>query len=287
MDASGVRASAMARFADEWSSSRPARSRADYERLEIGRGTLRGTGYERTSRGYYRPACEDPDMPITSTQRILDAQVAMPAGALLAGWAAAYVHGLDMLDGLDDHTMEPLPVPVLLPPGQRRRSTPGICYWQTSRRIRGEVINGVPVTMPTRTALDLARRAPDLTEAVVALDAFLGARLLSLEQLRVAIERIPGRRGLRQARSAVDLARVGVRSSWETRLRMFAVLELGLIALQPNRAVFDRAGNLLGVPDLLDVEAALAIEYDGVRWRSARSKGDRDREQHREDNARE
>lgn len=68
---------------------------------------------------------------------------------------------------------------------------------------------------------------------------------------------------------------------------MFTVLELGLTGFEPNRAVFDRAGNLLGVPDLLDAEAALAIEYDGASWRSDRTKGHRDREQHREDNARE
>lgn len=277
----------MARFADEWSRSRTARSRAELERRGVGRGTLRGARYQRTSRGYYRPASEGPESPITPTQRILDAQAAMPDGALLAGWAAAYVHGVDALDGLDDHTMKQLPVPVLLPPGQRRRSTDRIRYWQTGRPVRGEVINGVPVTMRIRTALDLARRAPDVTEAVVALDAFLFTRLLTLERLRLGIERGTGRRGVQQARAAVDLARVGVRSSWESRLRVFAVLELGLIALQPNRAVFDRAGNLLGIPDLLDAEAALAIEYDGAQWRSERSKGHRDREQHREDNARE
>ncbi len=101
------------------------------------------------------------------------------------------------------------------------------------------------------------------------------------------MKRLDGTRGVRQARRAVDLARVGVRSTWETRLRLLAVLELGLTELEPNRAVFDQAGNLLGVPDLLDAEAALAIEYDGATWRSDRAHGHRDREQHREDNARE
>ncbi|MDN5762950.1 MAG: hypothetical protein L0H41_11605 [Microlunatus sp.] len=38
------------------------------------------------------------------------------------------------------------------------------------------------------------------------------------------------------------------------------------------------------MPDLLDVEAGLAIEYDGARWRSTRAAGHRDRDQHREDN---
>ena len=181
------------------------------------------------------------------------------------------VHGIDALDGLDDVTLAPLPVPVLLPPRHHRTDTDGIRYHQSKRRHRGEVIEEVPVTTLLRTAFDLARQAPDLTEAVVALDAFLGARRLKPETLQRSVKRLDGTRGVRQARQAVDLARVGVRSTWETRLRLLAVLELGLTELEPNRAVFDQAGNLLGVPDLLDAEAALAIEYDGATWRSDRA----------------
>lgn len=276
----------MGRFADEWAATRTTRSTAEYQRRGVGRGTLRGAQYVRVARGYYRPATEQ-GAGITSTQRIVDAQATMPDGALIGGWAAAYVHGVDALDGLDHSTMRPLPVPVLLPPGLHRCDTERIHYRQSRRPIRGEVVHEVPVTRPVRTALDLACEASDLTEAVVALDAFLGARLLRPDHLQRGVERLGRRRGVRQARTAVDLARIGVLSTWETRLRVFAVLELGLAALHVNRAVFDRAGTLLGVPDLLDPEAALAMEYDGARWRSDRAAGHRNREQHREDNARE
>lgn len=68
---------------------------------------------------------------------------------------------------------------------------------------------------------------------------------------------------------------------------MFYVLDLRLPSPSVNCAVFDRQGAFLGVPDLLDEEAGLALEYDGMRWRSARAAGHRDAEQHREDNARE
>ena len=70
---------------------------------------------------------------------------------------------------------------------------------------------------------------------------------------------------------------------------MFAVEELGWTQLEPNRAVFEPGGgmlSLLGVPDLLDAEAGLALEYDGVRWRG-QDTGHRDRAQHRNDNERE
>lgn len=147
------------------------------------------------------------------------------------------------------------------------------------------MVNEIPVTTRLRTALELARSAPDLAEAVVPLDAFLGCRLLTREALQRGVGRWDGRRGVRQLRQAVSLARVGVRSTWETRLRIFAA-GIGLTDLEPNRAVFDTRGNLLGVPDLLDA-AGLVLEYDGARWRSDRARGHRDREQHREDNARE
>ena len=69
---------------------------------------------------------------------------------------------------------------------------------------------------------------------------------------------------------------------------MFYVLDLGLPTPLVNRPVFDRLGHFFGVPDLLDEEAGLALEYDGVRWRSSRTpNGHRDVDQHRDDNVRE
>ena len=51
------------------------------------------------------------DVPETPAQRILEAVPLVPAGGAWTGWAAAYVHGVDYLDGLDPFTMLPLPVP--------------------------------------------------------------------------------------------------------------------------------------------------------------------------------
>lgn len=273
----------MGRFVEELTSCRAPASVAEWASRGVRRTTLVGPRFERTTQGHYRRAGEK----ATSAQRIVDAVAGLPDGALVGGWAAAYVRGVDALDGLDDHTMAALPVPVLLPPGQRRRSTDGIEYRQSTRRTRGQLVEGIPVTTISRTTLDLALLAPNLTEAVVGLDSMLGARLLTYPQLERLGAKLPPRRGVRQARQAIELARVGVASSWETRLRTFAVSELGWSDLQPNRAVFDERGQLLGVPDLLDIEAGLALEYDGASWRSERSTGHRDRAQHREDNARE
>lgn len=273
----------MTRFSVERSSCRPAASVTEWGRRGVPRGTLVGPRFERTTYGYYRRTGALP----TTAQRIMDVVAGLPDGAWVAGWAAAYVRGVDTFDGLDDRTMTELPVPVLLPPGQRRRATDGIAYRQSTLIPRGEVIEGVPVTLALRTALDLALLAPDLTEAVVALDAILAARILTDDRLRHAGANLPPRRGVRQARAAIRLTRIGVRSPWESRLRMFADQQAGLVDLEVNTPVFDRDGRLLGIPDLLDVGAGLAMEYDGATWRSERAAGHRDRAQHREDNERE
>jgi hypothetical protein len=276
----------VSRFSEEWYETRVPRTRQDLRSSGVGRRAIAGPGFEPTSRGYHRRA--DPEGRSTPTQRIVDALPLVPEGGFVAGWAAAYVHGVNALDGLDHHTLDPLPVPIVLPPGLRRRDTATVSYRQSSRRARGELVNDIPVTSIWRTIVDLAGLAPDLTEAVVAVDAFLAARLVTRELLDRSIARTPpGRRGIRQARAAIGLARPGVPSTWETRLRILAVTELGWTDLEPNRAVFDPTGQLLGVPDLLQVESALAIEYDVASWTSARRHGHRDRDQHREDNARE
>ena len=208
----------------------------------------------------------------------------MPAGAAIGGWAAAYAWGADLLDGLDDRTVAELPVVVCVPLGGHRVAVAGIHYRQ--QRLAGDEVHtraGIPFTSPARTASDLLHRASDLTEAVVALDAMLAAGLRVRD-----LSLVPGRRGAQQARRAVELARPGVRSTWETRLRMLYVLELGFPMPLVNEPVYDLDGRLLGVPDLLDVEAGLVLEFDGARWSgSSIAGGHRNRDQHRADNVRE
>jgi len=247
---------------------------------------LDGPRWRRVSRGYYLPAGGSGSTP---TQRIVEAAAVMPPGAVLGGWAAAYALGVDLLDGLDDHTMSPLPVPVCLPPSLHLAAAPGVRYVrQVLTAAEVQRVAGLPVTAPVRTALDLARWAPTVTEAVVALDAMLQAAAVRSAHLSEAVPTTAGQRGARQARAAVPLSRRGVRSSWESRLRMLYVLDLGQATPLVNSPVFDLDGTFLGAPDLLDVEAGLAMEFDGGRWASAGpSAGHRDPNQHREDNARE
>jgi len=249
------------------------------------RHTLEGPRWRRTSRGFYLPST---DVPPTPTQRIVSAASILPDGAVIGGWAAAFAHGVDLLDGLDDHTMQPRPISVHLPPGLHRHDVTGLQYRQSDAGVEPALVAGIPVTPPLRTAVDLARWASNLTEAVVALDLVLGAGLVGLDGLRAALADVRGARGVVQARRAAELARTGVRSSWESRLRMAYVLDLGFPAPLVNPAVLGPDRTFVAMPDLLDEEAGLALEYDGASWTTAaRSSGHRDVDQHRADNLRE
>ena len=225
---------------------------------------------------------------MTTAQRLVEAAAHLPAGGALGGWSAAHLLGAPAFDGLD-RTLRQAPVIMCLPDGIHRRSVPGLHYVRqdlTSDEIVH--IGGIPVTSPSRTAADLARWAPSVEEAVVDLDMLLEARVLEESALPLLVDSLGGRRGTRQARSAIALARRGARSPGETRLRLTYVL--GLRAPTPllNPRVHDQLGRFLGIPDLLDCEAGVVLEYDGGSWKnSVRPDGHLDPEQHREDNARE
>jgi hypothetical protein len=71
------------------------RSAADLAAAGTTRDMTRGPRWRRTSRGYLVPTEAAP----TTTQRILDITPLLPTSGALAGWAAAYVHGVKQLDG--------------------------------------------------------------------------------------------------------------------------------------------------------------------------------------------
>ncbi|MBP2416367.1 hypothetical protein ACFFOM_06500 [Microlunatus capsulatus] len=275
----------MGRFQRELRSAVAPRAARDLLGTGATRHVLDGPRWRRATRGFYVPTAE---VALTPTQRILDAASALPPGAVIGGWAAAFVQGVDLMDGLDDHTLRPRPVPVHLPPGLHRRDSAQLRYHQAREEVASVVVAGLRVTSAVRTAVDLARWAPDVTEAVVALDLLLAAGLVTPAELVAGVEGAGRSRGVVGARRAVALATTGARSPWESRLRMAYVLNLGYPQPLVNPTVLDASGAVVGIPDLLDEEAGLVLEYDGASWTTAaRRGGHRDVDQHREDNARE
>ncbi len=266
--------------------SRP-RPAAELLAAGVSPGALRGPRWRRTSHGFYVPAERQttgsetgwPRAP-TPAQRILDASPLVPPAGALGGWAAAYVEGVGQLDGLDPYTMSALPLLIYLGRDVGRRRDARVRYSRERLSVADVAATaGLIITAPPRTAFDGARLADNLAEAVAFLDAYAHSGRLHLPTWGHYVSQHPGWEGVAQARAAAELADAAARSTWESRLRVFYVVEAGLPRPEVNIPIFDRDGNLLGIPDLLDPAAGLVTEFDGGLHR--------ERSQHRHDNARE
>lgn len=133
------------------------------------------------------------------------------------------------------------------------------------------MLDGVPVTSPARTWLDLASIL-DIEDLVAAADFFICSQarsfgrnrtaLCSLEDLRDQVEVNRGARGVRKAKAALELCRVGADSAPETKLRL-ALGRLGLPEPVLAYEVLDPTGWELAWPDIAYPEFRVAVNYDG------------------------
>jgi hypothetical protein len=237
------------------------------------RGRAAGPGWRRTSLGYYVPAHVDPNPP---TQRIAEAVPLLPSGGSVTGWGSLHLAHAGFLDGR--RLSRVLPVRLLVGPHAGRHHRPGIQFLED--RLDDVVWrHGVPCAPLPRSLFD-EMRASDLREAVVALDMTAAAEVLSVCAFQEYVDGMAGWTGVPLVRAAIDLADEASRSPQETRLRLIWVFDAGLPPPLVNPPVFDMDGNLLGYPDLLDVEAGHAVEYDGEDHRPAlRQSSDVGREQ--------
>lgn len=132
-------------------------------------------------------------------------------------------------------------------------------------------LDGVPLTTPARTWLDLAS-VLGLDDLVVAADHFICAQSRSFGPKKVALCSVgdlhdqvlanPGARGIRTARRALALCRVGSDSAPETRLRL-AIGRLGLPEPVLSYVVQDHTGGELAWPDVAFPAFKVAVNYDG------------------------
>ena len=212
------------------------------------------------------PTYVDDNLP---EQRILEQAVRLPDGGAVTGWAAARLHGAAFFDGLDRDGTTHFPVPLAL--GRRGRIRPDEHVVLVYHALPpGEVVvrHGIRVVTPERAVVDHQRLIGDPREVVVALDMLAAAAVVSPEQ--VALHGRALAAGERVALElAVSRASEHSRSPNETRLRLIAEVDAGLPRLLVNCPVHCLSGRLLGIADLLDVEAGLAIEYDGAEHRTA------------------
>lgn len=131
--------------------------------------------------------------------------------------------------------------------------------------------DGVRVTSPARTYLDLAEflRVEDL---VAVGDHLVNAHdehhpyprtaLCTVAELRRTVEAHPGKRGIKNARLALDMIRVGADSAQETLLRL-ALVEHGLPEPVLNHSLSLPWRGVCVWPDAAYPEWRLSLQYDG------------------------
>lgn len=135
-------------------------------------------------------------------------------------------------------------------------------------------IGSMRLTTPARTALDIACRRP-LGRAVAEIDALARASHLKPADVELLAERYRGRRGIRNARTALDLVDAGAESPRETWLRLLLV-RAGFPRPQTQIPVHDEFGMLTAVLDMGWPEIKVAADYDGDHHRTSRTRFNRD-----------
>ncbi|WP_427005068.1 hypothetical protein [Pseudarthrobacter sp. H2] len=133
------------------------------------------------------------------------------------------------------------------------------------------VLDGIPITTPERTWLDLAEMLI-LDALVVAGDscvrvpraAFEGRDmpLCSIADLQRMIDRHKGKRGIRKAKEALRLIRVGSDSPQESLLRL-AIVRARLPEPELNVPIIAGDGSRHHEPDLSYRNYRIGIEYEG------------------------
>lgn len=222
--------------------------------------TARGPEWRRTSRGFYVPVGVDPDLP---EQRVVEASVVMPPGSGVTGWAALRWLGGAWFDGFAPDGVTRLPV-LLLTGDHNIRSQAGFRVVEERRALTDlVVVDGVVVTDALRSLTHEMRYAVSMREASVAFSMAAYSDLVSSAELLAHVNAHPGWTGAPQLRDACAYLEENAWSPWEQRTSLVWQIDADLPAPLLNRPVFDRYGNHIGTPDLIDEAAGLIVEYDG------------------------
>ena len=126
------------------------------------------------------------------------------------------------------------------------------------------VVDGVRVTIATRSVCFEMRYAADYRAAVRIFDMAAYDDLVSLDELAEYASRHSGWTGIPQCRKALAYGRENSWSPYEVDARLVWEIDAGLPLMLCNQPVFDRHGLHIGTPDLLDVEAGVVVQYNGA-----------------------
>lgn len=237
----------------------------DADQFNVSRGRLENRQLMTPSRGIRLPRNEQLELAgrIRPYTRVTSKSAASHVTAALV-WDLPDVWDSSEADTI--HISRPLGEAAI-----RREGVTG----HRSRQFDGEVVcvGGIYLTSRERTWLDLAETVA-IDGLVVLADHLVRIPrpefedrvhpYASIDSLREVVLRHPHKRGVRKARCALELCRVGADSPPETRLRL-ALVRGGLPAPAVNQPIRDASGKVLHFPDLSYEDYKVAVEYEGER----------------------
>lgn len=178
---------------------------------------------------------------------------------VVAGFAAAALHGSKWANDL--HVVELIHDNWRCPAGIQT-------YADRIVHDEIELVAGLPVTSPARTALDFGCWYPTMA-AVAGIDSLARAVELMEADVELLVRRYVRRRGIARARHAVGLFDPGAQSPKESWLRV-VLIQAGLPRPQTQIPVLDEFGSAVAYLDMGWNDVKVAVEYDGEQHRTDR-----------------
>ncbi|WP_145725812.1 MULTISPECIES: hypothetical protein [unclassified Nocardioides] len=229
------------------------------------RGPTRGQArnrnrYRRSSSGYYTPAWVDGS---DVEQRILEASVVLRSGHAVTGWAALRWCGGAWFSGVDAAGAQ-VPVDLLISTHDIRPQAGFALSGEGTGPEHIEVVDTVPVTSAAWSVSFAMRYAGSVRRAVEVVDMAAYSDLVSVAEVADVVSGQSSWTGVPLARDAVALADENAWSPREVAMRMTWQGSIEGSRPRANIPLFDSSGRHLGTPDLVDVDAGVAADYDGL-----------------------
>jgi hypothetical protein len=228
------------------------------------------------------PAHVDGSIP---EQRIVEAAAVLPAYGGVTGWASLRWHGGVWFDGMAPGGRGALPVTLAIG-DSTISSQPGIDVSEEAIAPHDlTVVDGMPITRAVNAVAFVMRHASSERAAGRHLSMAAYSDLVSIDEVAAYAGMRPrtglsSSFGIPRCRSGIPLAEENCWSPPEYDMVLIWRLDAGFPRPLCNHPVFDRLGNHIGTPDLLDPEAGVVGEYNGaLHLEGAQRRRDRAREE--------
>ncbi len=221
---------------------------------------LRHPRFRRLFRGVYALASVELNLSIWCRAVLL----VSPSDAVLSHLTALRVYGLEIGD--------PWPLHVSTRTATHTRHQ-GVRPHQRKRHIECARVDGLPVTSPERTLVDIATKV-SLVQLVQACDWMIHRGHTTVERL-AAYAVSSHLDGVRRVRRVLGYVRAGAESPMETLIRLMVVFAR-LPEPGCNVVIVNSAGRFLARGDLVYAHQMVLVEYDG--WHHERDAWQRQRD---------